>query len=75
MSLEQITFGSRPAYWSVTFVDSDGIQHIGVNEGEYTVFLGSMVQATAPTSQAGMSGLTYLDGSLFQVTSEQAQFY
>lgn len=75
LSIERIA-GSRPMYWSVTFVDSDGLPHVDVSEGEFTVFLGSMVvTAGTPTSMADMSGVTGMRDNLYQVTSEQARFY
>lgn len=67
---------SHPAYWELTFVDSDGIPHIGIGEGEHTVFLGAMIKSEwMPTFSAEYSGVTAIGNSLYQVTNELAQFY
>ena len=67
---------SRPHYWSITFVDSDGIAHLSEREGTYSINRNSMLYATAGTAFAQFSGAVPIqNNTLYQAMGSVVEFY
>lgn len=68
--------GSRPKYWNLTFVDSNGVEHVGVSDGTFTVPMFAMISGGSPGNDAVAEGAESIIGTgFYKVTSTSVSFY